>query len=582
MGSGSRKGEGLAAVNAPALLLAVVLLTPAPARAEPPDAADYTLTPVLDGDQLTALDVTMTFRGDADGETRLELPDAFAGQSELWRHLSDLRASGATSTGVDQAARVLRHSPGARVTVRYRVRSAYDATPTAYAKGGAIVRPDWVASFGEALFASVDGREQSPATVTFSGWPATWRIVSDLQHGGLGRPLTEGDVVESTLLAGPTVEVVSRPIPNGTLRLGMFGDFGFSPGELGDRLAGILTAQRRFWGDGAGPFTVTLYGLGPLTNLSSAGGTGRTDAFALEATPDLPLDFFTRLIAHEHDHSWIPRRLGRLPEVDEAADYWLSEGFNEFYTGRTLLSAGLWTPRQFADDLNETLLAFAQSPVRAEPNAVVVRDFWTDDAVQRLPYQRGWLFALLLDGRLRDASGGARSLDSLLRLMRDRWNAAPDGAKPLARDNFFASASAMDLPVADLFDRHIGRGEPIALPADLWGDCATIGTEERATFDAGFDRAESTRTGLIAGVDPNGPAYRAGLRDGMKRVAWVGSQEGDARAPMTYRVADDAGEREVTWLPAGEDLFTAQQARLGPDAESPRCRMVFAGRPIPG
>ena len=208
-----------------ALLFAAALLASAPAGAEPLDAADYTLAPVRDGDRLTALDVTMAFRGDADGETLLELPDAFAGQSELWRNLSDLRVQGAMVASADKKARVLRHRPGARVTIKYRVHSAYDETPTAYAKGGAIIRPDWLASFGEALFASVDGREQSPATVTFSGWPATWRIVSDLQHGGLGRPLMQGDVVESTLLAGPAVQVVSRPLPNGTLRIGMFGDF---------------------------------------------------------------------------------------------------------------------------------------------------------------------------------------------------------------------------------------------------------------------------------------------------------------------------------------------------------------------
>ena len=50
----------------------------------------------------------------------------------------------------------------------------------------------------------------------------------------------------------------------------------------------------------------------------------------------------------------------------------------------------------------------------------------------------------------------------------------------------------------------------------------------------------------------------------MRRIGYVTSEEGDARAPMTYRVADGAGEREVSWLPAGKDRFRAQEVRLDP------------------
>ena len=73
--------------------------------------------------------------------------------------------------------------------------------------------------------------------------------------------------------------------------------------------------------------------------------------------------------------------MGGMPDEGEAAHYWLSEGFTDFYTGRMLVRQGLWTPAQFAEDLNNTLRAYAESPVRAAPNARILADFWREQAV---------------------------------------------------------------------------------------------------------------------------------------------------------------------------------------------------------
>ena len=537
----------------------------------------YSLAPHFTEGTLDAVDVGMMFAGDADGETLLHLPDAFAGQAELWRRVSRFQASGATVEQSGPATRVLRHAPGARIAIRYRVTSAYGDTPRDYAKGGAIIQPEWFSSFGEALFASVDGRESAPASFAWEGWPAGWTTLSDLDHGRLGRTMTGDDIVESTLLGGPEVRVAERPIPNGVLRLGVQGEFDFDVARYTDALTRVIAAQRTFWGDAEGPYTVTLYALKGVATGSSAGGTGRTDGFALEATPDIPLSILTRILAHEHTHTWIPRRVGELPKVDEALDYWFSEGVTDFYTGRTLLGTGVWTPAQFADDLNEALARYAGSPAHDLPNSAIASGFWTNDDVQQLPYDRGRLFALLIDHRLRQASGGAIDYDDLLTIMRDRWRAAPVGSKPELRPAFVEAAKRLGLDVEPLLARTVDGGEALLLPDDLFGRCAAVETVSLARFEPGFDRAKSSASGVIEGVVPGSPAALAGLRDGMTRIAYVGSKEGDSRAPMAYRVADERGERVIRWLPAGKETYAAQEVALSADAGTPACRKVLSG-----
>ena len=46
---------------------------------------------------LTSIAVEIRFRGDADGETRLTLPNRWAGETDYWKHLRDLSVEGATA-----------------------------------------------------------------------------------------------------------------------------------------------------------------------------------------------------------------------------------------------------------------------------------------------------------------------------------------------------------------------------------------------------------------------------------------------------------------------------------------------------
>ena len=76
----------------------------------------------------------------------------------------------------------------------------------------------------------------------------------------------------------------------------------------------------------------------------------------------------TRTLAHEMLHTWISHRIGSMPDEQsqassEATEYWISEGFDDYYAQRMLVRAGVWSPAEFMDALNRVLAQYAASVI---------------------------------------------------------------------------------------------------------------------------------------------------------------------------------------------------------------------------
>ncbi len=541
-------------------LCCLLIASALPAQAEGGGRVDYTLSPVMQRDSLDTLLVEVAFEADGSGRTVLELPDSYGGVKEHYRYIDQISLSGGTISAPTPAERVVVSKPKAKLLIRYMVRGAYKKDPDSAggnAYDGAVVRPDWFASLGELILATPKGRENDTATVNWKHWPKGWKTIASSD----GHFNTVDELVGTSFLAGPHVELRTRAIAGGHLRFASHGRIALNLDSYADRVASVVSAQRKFWGKTNGDYTVTLLALAPSPNISSTGGTGRTFGFVLYASPDTDESTLFRIIAHEHNHNWLPRQLGTMPANDALA-FWLSEGFTDFYTSRTLLQSRLWTPKQFVDNLNLTLVRLAGSPARTYPNERIGRDFWSDAAVEQLPYDRGHLFALLLDSTLRRA--GKPRLDSVIFEMRDRWLAAPANAKPEIVANLLAVLDARGYDLRPLLKQYINDGDAIELPADLFGPCNPVTWAMLPNFDVGFDRDASAKAGSFAGVDPRGAAYAAGLRDGMKRIARVTGEEGNSAALLSYKVQDGAIQRTLSWFPAGRKRIRVQQASFAP------------------
>ncbi|MBC7768091.1 MAG: hypothetical protein H7124_04840 [Phycisphaerales bacterium] len=540
-----------------------------------PQRIEYTLTPVLSDGALTAVQYDLRFRGDADGETLISLPESWGGQSELWRSIDGLEAvSGAElRAGEGPARRMLSHRPNARVHLRYRVVQDFEGAPDAQ-QGNAyrpVVQPTYFHLIGEAsLVTPSEADHRTPVRWRARDMPRGWALASDLEHAGL----TLADVW-SSISVGGDFRIVRDP--QNQVRVALRGAWSFTDAEFSARVSEIIGGQRRFFGDGASPYLVTVIQLtSPQEGWLSIGGTGLGDAFAFFATPNAEAQPIARTLAHEGLHSWIPARIGGMPDEGEAADYWLSEGFTDFYTGRVLVREGLWTPAEFAADLNQMLRAYAQSPVQTEPNSRILADFWNSQPVQQLPYQRGRLLATIWDARLRAA--GERDLDDVVLDMRDR---AAGGAEQDATALLPLAAQHFGLDVSAEIARFAQRGEAILLAEDVFAPCGRVVTEQLTPFHRGFDiDATAANNNVIAGVDPTLPAYAAGVRDGMVLIRRDAGEIGDSSQEIAYVVRDGETERTFRYMPRGHGVFTQQRLVLEDALQGERlaqCAAVLGG-----
>lgn len=542
------------------------LATPRPVDADTANVVAYTLSAAFaPGDTLPTVTVRLDFAGETDGETILTLPDAWGGESELWRGIGGLRVSGDSAraeSGANPAQRVLRHAAGAALAVTYDVHQDWPGVPEANGRNQyrPTLQPAYVHLIGNTLFAHPAMDFGRPAVFTRGVLPPGWSFASDLEHGGSDRALTVGDVLESVVVAGD-FRVVTRGAKAGELRVAIRGRWSFSDDDFADRVERIVRSHRAFWGDPDEPFLVTVLPLAAAAGSSSLGGTGRADAFAFFATDNAQEYTLNRVLAHEHLHTWIPRRIGRMPETDEAEDYWLSEGFTDFYTFRLLLKDAIWTLDDYLEAVNEVLSRYAQSPVRTVPNRTIVSDFWKGPEIGDLPYQRGFLLATLWDERLRRASNGAVDLDDVMLSLRRDFRAIPAGDKPVrAVDALMATLRKYGVDATSDLERHVTAGEPILLPDGLLGAAGRLMTEELPEFSRGFDPAATTAAGgVVTGTDPEGPAFAAGMRDGMKIVKREAGEPGNPTVELVYRVLDGATERVFRYLPHGRRRFLTQR-----------------------
>ena len=564
----------------PLFAAAALLLTAAKPPEKPgPEARpiSFKMRPVAEPDGTRTLQVEMRFRGDEDGETALFLPSEWAGSDELWRHVEKLEIRGAKKLGGTYDAPVITHRPGAKLKIRYKIVSAWQEDPGfAYEKARPMVRPDWFFVHGETVFASVGGREAAPAKFRWGRIPKGWTVASDLDHL-VGLDSTLANLINSVAIGGTGLTVIKREVGGAELTVAVAGDWSFTPEALADTIAPIVAAEDAFWGDRSTPFFVAMAPLGNLPAGLSYTGTGRTDGFSIASTSAFDLKAAKRFLAHEYMHSWVPNMMGTLPEEAEAQDYWFSEGFNDYLATKVLLRSGQWTLEEWVADKNETLLRYGTSPAKTVTGEEIAVRFWVDQSVQQVSYDRGHLLAARLDAQIAARSDGRQSIDEVLRAQRPLAQGNEKRATDLFRT---ALLDRTGIDFAPEIEAHARHGEPIALAADLFGECARIVPVTRKEFHRGYDAA-ATRVngGVISGVEDGSNAHAAGLRNGQRLVNREGGKIGDSTVEIAYRVADEAGEKVVRYLPEGKESFEVQQLVLTaetPEAQA-RCKARLGG-----
>jgi predicted metalloprotease with PDZ domain len=531
----------------------------------------YTLELVEPETPLVAIHVEVA--GDADGTSEFSLAEGWAGIVEPGRDLELVEARGERDALACERTRSfswsVTHAPGERLRVTFELspttHRAVSGPPEYYLP---ILEPRLLHALGaQALPAPdhLDSGEKRAVTLAWTGFAeAGWKTTSSFGGASSVTTTLALDAFRHALFLAGDVRLYEQRIEGQTLALALHGTWKFRDEEFVDLAERIVRLGRDFFADHAEHpyYLISLIQVGKR-GMSSWGGTGLTDSFALFMTSDNTLATSPEgggvawLLAHELFHEWNGHTI-TLAQPEELG-YWFSEGFTDFYARRLLAHARLLTSEQELASWNQRLAAYAVNPERHAPATRVQEAFWTVRAVGELPYQRGDVLALFVDHAIRGRTQGAQSLDDLMRSLvaRARVGAEPFTSAALAAAiGEFAGAETGAAVRAWALD---GR-EP-GFPAELGLPGLRLVASDVPSFDTGFDHDASVQGGVVRGVLAGGPASAAGLRDGLRFLGWS-VNHGNASQPVEITVQDGAATRTLRYLPHGKTIRGWRLERL--------------------
>ncbi len=481
---------------------------------------------------------------------------------------------------------------------------------------------------GTSVFLQVQGREGEPCSIAIeppeASHYAQWRVATTL-------PAVETDDRGFGLYrAADYEELVDHPVEMGTFTLVEFEACGI-PHAMAitgrhradvDRLAAdlkqICEYQIRLFGEPA-PMDRYLFltmavgdGYGGLEHRSSTSLLCSRNDLPLVGRKELTDDYrgFLGLCSHEYFHTWNIKRIKPAAFVpyDLSREVhtrllWAFEGITSYYDDLALVRTGVISEASYLELLGQTITRVLRTGGRLKQSVTDSSfDAWTkfykqdENAPNAIVsyYAKGALIALALDLKLRLESGGAKSLDDVMRALWERYGRTGTGVgeqafEPLVEEvtgvslgEFFAVAlqGTDDLPLAELLspfgvDLRLrapeskddkggkpGKGEQ---PAKAWLGVRTSEDPLGAKLTFVFDGGAAQRAGLSAGdvvVALNGLRVTSGNLE--KQLSTYAPDE---RVTLHAFRRDELSTFEVALQPAPADTcFLKLQEEAAPEA----------------
>jgi len=447
------------------------------------------------------------------------------------------------------------------VTVRYRV--PIDNTPPAFGSGPPLTLRTEGSGFSGAgtgfLLVPIDQRQfRYGVHFDLSALGPGASAVTIFGDGDvkLDTPAPFGRLTQSFYMAGQLHRCPDR------LRSGGFSSVWLDPMPFDARAVMSWTDSLYGWyvnffkADTARPYRVFLR----YNPINPWGGVALPNAFV--ATHDQKAKSGDQLkitLAHEMLHT-------QLAGVAQ----WFSEGVATYYARILPWRAGLLTADDFLKDLNEYAARYYTNALIATPNADVGPRFWEDTRIRTLPYDRGSFYLAVVNGKIRKASGGKRSLDDVAMAVVDRNRRG----QPVNEAGLIEMFVAEYGPTAKADHEAMLAGATQLPESDGFGPCFRRITKPFRRFELGFEsKILAERDRNVRGVIPGSAAERAGLRNGDVITVPIGLDgvQGKQDRTITYQVRRVDRVFPVTYLPRGETVQTYQWERV-PGVSDAACK----------
>ncbi|WP_337187083.1 hypothetical protein [Phenylobacterium sp.] len=501
-----------------AILAALILAAAHPAWAAEPPWLDLVMTPKATGggDSRLAVRMTLEAPGLKAGEGLVRLPLSLVGIPSARYDGQALTARDArgplalfqseeppTPQGVYRRWSVGRATVG-DVTV------SFDAPPrrvTAATNNGPLfdLREDAGGFIGAGVTFLATPVKPGPWRVRLkwdlSAAPPGSRGVWSMGEGDVERTIPSDALAFSYYAAGP---LKSYPAEGGEdFAVYWLPEPPFDAAALGEQVRALYASMAKFFDDAGGSYRVFI-----RTNpFPGTGGTALARSFAFGYLPSAnpTLESLQGLVAHEMAHTW-PAMQG---EHGDTA--WYSEGAAEYYSLFLSWRAGAVDVGRVVKTLNERAEAYYANPHRALSNPEASKIFWTDPVAQTVPYGRGFLYLVRTEAAIREASGGRRSLDDVVKALRQRQ---VKGEGHGVADWLALVGAEIGAERAKADYEHMAAGGLLTPPPRLYAPCLKVEATTARPLWLGFARSSLNDDRVVAGLEAGSPAAAAGLRDG--------------------------------------------------------------------
>jgi predicted metalloprotease with PDZ domain len=293
---------------------------------------------------------------------------------------------------------------------------------------------------------------------------------------------------------------------------------------------------------------------------------------------------FLSLVAHEFFHLWNVKRI--KPDALGPFDYenenytkllWFAEGGTAYYESVLLRRANLITPDEFFGYREAQILALQNRPGRFETSLEDSSfDAWIkyyrpdENAInnQISYYDKGEVVNFLLDTEIRTASGGAKSMDDVLRYLYAEYAKKDKNFTP---EDFQKTCEMMaGKSLNDFFEKYVRGTADIDYNTVLNGIGVRLSTGESGNESAylGANLRQDGDKLIVTSVPKETPAYEQGLNandqiiavDGNRAsqtflASYLGEKKANDRIKLTVFRFDVMREIEITLGGRGKQNF---------------------------
>ena len=465
--------------------------------------------------------VALKLKGDASGITKIKLYSDWAGENKI-KFLEvekTLNVNKFYKDKGDSNYLILEHTPNKDLTITYTVKNS---VLSEFPKNGEsylpLVKQQYFSTIGYNFFIypQSDSLKKCVFNLHWKNIPTDFKLLNSYGLNEKEQKIKEvmPEDFLSSFFVGGEIRIYTFKVQNLPVHFGIYGKWKFEDEEMFSLIKKTVSYQRNFWKDRSLKYYAMMLMPAHTENSrsSSMQGTSLTNSFATWSTngTNVNASSFSYLFNHELLHYWIGVTIE--PDAPEESNYWFTEGFTDYYTRKNMYASGLIDLKTFQTLTDSILAAHYGSSVKDAPNYSINKfNFWNSRLYEKLPYNRGSIFALFINEWIKKETKNKFSMDDVMFSMLEKCKNKKRLFNYLLLEETIKEVTALD--ANKIVEDYIIQGKEISLNA--WNNVIPTAFTERRTavfYETIIPKhTELRQNTVITFVGENSPEGNAGL-----------------------------------------------------------------------